>query len=264
MNNPQFDRLFDAAFEEAKTPGQDDRIVDHRDSWQRVQRRLAARRRGTGMRSMLNKLAMLAASLILGAFLFGNERAANAIEPITATIREYPSGLMSLLFGRSEDAPPSDAKTTPPPAYLEGLSFERINESILTATVTESQAKGLLSFRPPAFGYLPEGYSFDKAALYFYDDKEKADYAIYTFSSDHEDNLTVIMQRLKPGTSFGAKNAQDGITTRTVELSDGPAILMTANNQSSTLETISSGVHFSLSGKFDGETLVRIYEGMRS
>jgi len=263
MNNAQFDRLFDAAFEAADGPGSDNLTVDHRPSWQQVQKRLNARRRRKRMSSTLSKLAIVAASLVLGALLFGNDRAVKAIEPIYATIKEYPSGLMNLFFGREENDASSQAKTTPPPAHLEGLSYERLNDSTLAATVTEAQAGKLLSFRAPAFGYLPDGFSFENALLYFYDDKDRADYAIFRLVSERGENLTIVMQRVDPNTGLGAKNTPGGVSVQSLQLSEGPAILMTASDESSTLETIRNDIHFSISGQFARETLVRIYDGMK-
>ncbi|MFC4597517.1 DUF4367 domain-containing protein [Cohnella hongkongensis] len=263
MNNAQFDRLFDAAFEGADMPEKEGPSVDHRASWQRVRQRLNAQRRKKSIRSMLAKLAVVSASLALGAFLFGSDRAVKAIEPIYTTIKEYPSGLLNLIFGRDEHSAPYGAKTSPPPAHLEGLSFERVNDSTLMATVTEAQANSLLSFRPPAFEYLPEGVAFHNAVLYFQDGEEKANYAVFRLRSEQDDILSVVMQKVDARSSFGTRNTQDGISSQTLQLSDGPAILLTENDASSTLETITNGIRFSISGKFDVETLVRIYEGMR-
>jgi hypothetical protein len=263
MNNAQFDRLFDAAFEAADRPGSDNLTVDHRPSWQRMQKRLNSRRRKRRMSSTLSKLAIVAASLVLGAFLFGNDRAVKAIEPIYATIKEYPSGLMNLIFGREEGDASSQAKTAPPPAHLEGLSYERLNDSTLAATVTEAQAGKLLSFRTPAFGYLPDSFSFENALLIFHDGKERADYAIFQFVSERGENLAVIMQRVDPNTGLGAKNTPEGVSAQSLQLSEGPAILMTASDESSTLETIRNDIRFSISGKFTHETLVRIYDGLK-
>ncbi len=264
MNNAQMDRLFDAAFEAAHESGEDNLTVDHQASWQQVQRRLNARRRRRSMRSILSKLAIVAGSLSLGALLFGNDRAVKAIEPIYASIKEYPSGLMNLIFGRSDETEPSKAKTLPPPAHLEGLSFERLNDSTIVATVTEAQASSLLSFRAPAFGYLPAGFSFDHASLYFSEDKEKSDYAIFRFHSNLDSSLSVIMQRVGSGAGLGAKNIQDNVAVQSLQLDDEPAILITGEGGTSTLETITNGIHFAISGTFTGEELALIYEGMRS
>ncbi len=263
MNNAQMERLFDAAFEAAHESGEDNLTVDHQASWQQVQRRLNARRRRRSMRSILSKLAIVAGSLSLGALLFGNDRAVKAIEPIYATIKEYPSGLMNLIFGRSDETEPSKAKTLPPPAHLEGLSFERLNDSTIVATVTEAQAGKLLSFRTPTFGYLPAGFSFDKAFLYFYDGKDKSDYGIFNFKSENNEYLKVAMERIVSTSGLGAKKSLDGISTQSLQLKDGPAILMTANDENSTLEVISSGIEFSIVGKLDSATLIRIYEQMQ-
>ena len=263
MNNAQLERLFDAAFDAAHESDEDHLIVDHQASWKQVQRRLNARRRRKSMRSALSKLAIVAASLTLGALLFGNDRVVKAIQPIYATIKEYPSGLMNLIFGRPDETDSSTAKTAPPPAFLEGLQVQRINESTLAATVTEAQAVNLLSFRPPAFDYIPADLSFNNALLYFKDDRSKSDYAIFRFASDRAEKLTIVMQRVDPNVGLSAKNSLDGVSAQSLQLSGGPAILLTASDKRSTLETIRNDIHFSISGPFPGETLIRVYNGLK-
>ncbi len=263
MNKAQLDRLFDAAFDAADSPGGDNPTVDHRASWQRVQRRLNARRRRSSMRSALSKLAIVAASLVLGALLFGNNRVVKAIEPIYATIKEYPSGMMNLIFGRPDETDSSKAKTSPPPAHLEGLSFDRLNDSTIAATVTETQAGDLLSFRAPAFGYLPEGFSFDKALLYFYDGKDKADYGIFIFASDQGEKMTVVMQKVDSNTVLGGKNSSGAASVQSLRLGEGPAVLTIEENKNGTLETIRNGIHYSISGQFAGEVLFRVFEDIK-
>ncbi|MFC4302299.1 DUF4367 domain-containing protein [Cohnella boryungensis] len=262
MNKTQFDRLFDAAFE-ASHSAQDSMTVDHRASWDAVRQQLNARHRKSGRRSALSKLAIIAASLVLGAFLFGNERAVKAFQPLYATLKEYPSGIMGFFFGRDESSELPKAKTAPPPAHLEGLSFEQMNDSTLLASVTEAKAAKLLSFQAPVFGYLPAGYSFDHASLYFYDGRDKADQAIYAFKSEDGSFMTILIRKSNTNSHLGFKNTLQGVNVQQIPLGDGFGILTSLDGNNS-LEAAEHDLYITLSGRTSSEDLVRMYENMRT
>jgi hypothetical protein len=265
MNNSQLDHMFEAAFEAAaESHSHDDPTPDFRPSWLRVQQLLIKQRKRKSIRSRLSKLAVIAASLLLGAVIFGNTQIARAIEPIYATLKEYPSGMMGFFFGRAEDNDPTKAKTAPPPGYTEGLDIVEMNTNLHMATVTQAQASKLLSFRAPVFQFIPTGYSFYQAQIYFYDRKEQADQVIYTFTTEKEKAMSVIMQKMKPNTGLGTNNVAEGVTVEKIKLSNGPAILTSATNGSHSLETMKGDIHISMSGIVPANELIRMYEEMEN
>jgi len=265
MNDRQFDRLFDAAFEAAELPVHDGLKVDHRPSWERLRKKLRVKSRRSRARSGLSRLAILAATLILGAIIFGNDQTAKAIEPLYASLKEYPSGIIGFLFGREDDDKSSKAVTSAPPDYLEGLSYEKIGESTIeAASLSEAQAAKLLSFRAPSLEYLPKGFSFDVASLYFEDGREKADRAIYAFKSTNGDYLTLVAQRGKPNNGLGLKKTGEGIESKMIRVKDVQAILTQSTTfDTASLETIINDIYYSFSGKFSEEELIRIVEGLK-
>jgi hypothetical protein len=262
MNKDQFDRMFDAAFEVSPEPS-NDVSIDYRPSWHRVQQRLSARRKRKKILSRLSKLSVIAASTLIGAAIFGNTQATKAIDPIYATIKEYPSGILGFFMGRPEDLDASNAKTPPVPEHLEGLKVEKMNDNLLMATVSKAQASRLLSFEAPVFQYAPTNYSFYEAQVYFYNGNDKADQAIYQFSTEEERVMTVLLRKLPQDTTgFSMNAAVEGVNVSKIDLSDGPAILTSATNGSNSIETISHGIHITLSGIVPKDELIRMYEGM--
>jgi hypothetical protein len=227
-----------------------------------VQQQLITQRKRKSIQSKLSKLAIIVASLLLGAVIFGNTQAARAIEPIYATLKEYPSGVMGFFFGRAEDNDPSKAKTAPPPGYAESLDIVELNTDLHSAIVTQAQASKLLSFRAPVFQFIPTGYSFYQAQIYFYDHKERADQVIYSFTTDKDKAMSVIMQKTKPNTGLGTNNVAEGVTVKKIQLSDGPAILTSATNGSHSLETMVGDIHISMSGIVPANDLIRMFEEM--
>lgn len=262
MNKESFDRLFDTAFEISAQQPPDYTSVDHRPSWHRVQHQLIAKRRRTNIRTKLTRLSVVAASLLLGAVIFGNSQAVKALEPLYATLKEYPSGVMGFIFGRSEDTDTSKAKTLPPPEFAEGLDIQKVNEFIYTSSATEAQASKLLSFPAPVFHYLPAGYSFSQAQLYFINGHDLADEVAYIFLTEEGKTMTIFLKKLNEGTSLGMNSHAEGITVENIQLSSGPAILTTAQNGSSQLETIASGIQINMSGIIPSDELILLYEEM--
>ncbi|MCD9020883.1 DUF4367 domain-containing protein [Cohnella silvisoli] len=262
MNDAQFNRLFDAAFEVSAKQIHDEDFVDHRPSWMRVQQKLNSQRTRKGIRSKLSKLAVVAASLLIGAVIFGNTQAARAIEPLYATLKEYPSGFMSFFYGRAKDTDTSNAKTQQPPDFAQGLNIEKVNDFTYTAIVTEIQASKLLSIRVPVFRFIPTGYSFNQAQVYFYNGKEKSDHIIYQFLNDKQKIMNVSLQKMKPNSGLGTNTVEEGVTVKKIQLSNAPAVLTTATNGSSSLETIAGGLHVNMSGIVPSDELIRMYEEM--
>ncbi|XID92790.1 DUF4367 domain-containing protein [Paenibacillaceae bacterium WGS1546] len=260
MNDAHFERIFDAAFDDSAKKTGEIPTLDHRSSWLKVKQRLDARRRKRNLRARLAKLSVVAAAILIGAGLFGNDKAVRAIEPLYATLKEYPSGLMSFFFGRSADVDETKAKTAPPPDFLAGLESERLGDTLVSATVSPEQAERLLSFPMPEFRYLPTGYTLDNLILYFYDDRTQADQAYFSYYSEEETYLTIMMQKMKPNSSLGVPAPSEGVSVEKIQLGDVPAILTTTITGTSTLEIISDGVHFSAVGELPAEELIRVYK----
>jgi hypothetical protein len=262
MNNDPMERIFDAAFEASANQSQDDSI-DHRPSWLKVQRKLSARRTRKSIRSKLSKLALVAASILIGATIFGNNEAARAIDPVYAKLKQYPSGIVSFIFGRSADSAATIAKTPPPPEALEGLSVERVSDTtVMVKVFSRDHASKLVSFRAPSFPYIPTGYSFDLAQLYLSEGSEKADHAVYLFHTKEEKIMTVSLQKIEPNTGFGTNVPREGITVKPIQLDSGPAILTTTTNGSCAIETIVGGIFIHMSGIVASDELIRMAEEM--
>jgi len=261
MNNAQFDRLFDAAFEAAESSDPQLAAIDHRPSWEKVRKRLEARSRRSSLRSSLTKIAIVAASILLGAAVFGTDKAAKAIEPLYATLKEYPSGILSFIFEREGDKNGGQAKTDAPPEFLTGLTFEVVNENFTTAIANKQQASKLVSFPAPTIAFVPEGFTLEEVSLAFFDGKEKADQADYVFDTP-KGYYHVLFKKAVPGMSLATRSTAEGIAVESVKLSDGPGMLTTSAVGSVALETIARGVYISLSGKATVEETIAMYEGL--
>ncbi|MFC5530602.1 DUF4367 domain-containing protein [Cohnella yongneupensis] len=262
MNSAEFNQRFDAAFEAAtgdRAPAYPS--ADHRPSWERLQKKLSAQRRAKLTRSRLSKLAVLAAALMLGAFIFGNTMKVRAIEPFYSTLVETSSGMLTYFFGRAEDQDPSKAKTAPPPDFGQsdsyGLPMSR------TVQTNAKEVGKLVAFAPPDFRYVPEGYSLDQVQVSYYGDHERANSATYIYANDTGNTIIFDFFKLFGNTGLAENQGSEGIKVERIALKDGSGILYTASNGSTRLETVVDGVRISLSGILPKEQFLEVYEEMK-
>ncbi|MFC5470713.1 DUF4367 domain-containing protein [Cohnella suwonensis] len=265
MSKAGFEQGFEAAFDAAFETDAGDRdfaTPDPSASWRIVQERLAARRRRTGLRSAMTKLGIVAASLLVGALLFGNTDAAKAIDPVYTKIKTYPSGVIAYFFGRDSDEEAAKAKTPPPPDYLEGLTIDRVDGDFVYAIATQQQASRMLSFTAPAFRYVPDGYALHETQLEFANHKEKADYVYYSFMNDQGNFFSVGLRQLPPNSGIGPSISAEGVNVEQIQLSDSAATLTTTDRSSSIELLNKNGLYILISGLLTRDQVIRIYEEM--
>ena len=260
MNKTEFNQRFDAAFEAASRDGSSQPCPDYRPSWDKLQKKLIGRQRARRTRSKLSKLAVIAATLMLGAFIFGNTMTVRAIPPIMSTLYESSTGVLTYFFGRAEDKDPSKAITAPPPDVAQsGDAGQPIARTIETDA---EGARELLSFPAPVFSYLPEGYTLDKVQVQYFGDRERADLAAFLYYNKDGNAIVFSFTKLAGQTGLGENKAKEGIEVRKVELKDSTGVLVTARNGSTRLETIVNGLLISMSGIVPADQVLRIYDEM--
>lgn len=260
MNKQEFDRLYDAAFEAVARGGSPQPSTDYRPSWEKLQTKLGRYNRSRRMRSRMGKLAVFASALLLGAFIFGNTTYVRAIPPVFSTLYESSTGVLSYFFGRAEDQNPSKAKTPPPPDAMQSGS---VGHPVSTMIVTNAvEADELLSFPSPTFNYMPDGYRLNNVQVSYYGDKTRADAAVYMYVNEDGNQIAFSFFKLDGQTSLTANEGKEGIHVERVELGDGPGVLYTADNGSTRLETVASGLQVALSGILPADQMMRIYDGI--
>lgn len=256
MNDAEFNRSFDAAFELADRDGGTP-VPDYRPSWLRLQATLVKRRRSKVGRARLARLAVVVAALLVGALAMGGPSIVKAIQPMYAKLIETPSGVLSFVFGRDDDGRPTKAKTSPP--VEDDLGHIERSRMVVTDLAGAAEA---VSFAPPVFGYIPVGYSLDRVQLYYDGNRERANRAAYLFSDADGRVLAFTFKGLNAKTGASGLPASEGVTVRKVRLKDGTGILASATNGSTRLETVSGGVYIALSGMMTEEDAVKIYDEM--
>lgn len=260
MNKAEFNRMFDTAFDAVSREDSVPPIPDYRPSWEKLQKKLIKSNRTKRTRSKLSKLAVIAAALMLGAFIFGNTDKVRALTPLISTLYESSSGVLSYFFGRADDQDPSKARTAPPPDVAQSSNA---GLPVARTVVTDAEgAKEALSFPSPVFAYLPVGYELDNVQVQYLEDRERADSVAYIYLNREGNAIVFSFAKLAEQTALGGNQAKEGIEVKKIELRDGPGILVTASNGSTRLETISRGLMISMSGILPADQVLRVYDEM--
>ncbi|OBR65917.1 hypothetical protein A7K91_18285 [Paenibacillus oryzae] len=128
-----FDEAFDKAFESAVK--EQTFVPDSDESWLRVQQALAKKAKRN---AKLKLLPYVAASFLLGAFLFGTPAATSAFTPFIKSVAIYTDNVVNIIFG-TRDAKEVKPITAPPPEQ-EDNDMAEISEQ------TQSSGVSILSF----------------------------------------------------------------------------------------------------------------------
>lgn len=263
MNEADFNRRFDAAFEAAGSDAGAPIAPDYRPSWERIQAKLADQRRSRTFRSRIGRLAVVVVALIAVAFAVDGPRMVDAIEPVYAKIIETPTGVFSFVFGRDDSR--TTAKTPPPPASasFEGGSDSAAVPNSRTVVADAAGAAEAISFPAPSFGFVPAGYSFDRVYLTYAGDRERADSAAYVFRrADEERYMTFLFRKLEPNSGLSDSKPAEGVFVEKVRLKDTTGILTTTTSGSARLEAVIGNVFVSFSGIMTAEDVLRVYDEM--
>lgn len=167
MDNQRIDDLFDHIFDEALAEEiRDIEIPDPDSSWELLSPRIDSQARRRHLRSRLQLAGMLAAAMVLGAFLFGGPQRSEAFLPVTRILNEFRDDVLSLFQGDKNEMErePKGMLTSPPPPGVGPVMGEMRHEMTKEWKVFTSldEAGSTLQTSLPKLEYIPPGYSFSK------------------------------------------------------------------------------------------------------
>jgi len=180
MSNERYDDWFDEAFEEAfdRAASRSSLPTDNeskRQSWQQVKLQIERTNKKKQRLRRFHLSGVIAASMMLGAFVFSQPSITQALSPIYQQIVDWGDGITGQIFGKKEPVDTSKALTAPPPDLAPSSGQENTDQVPEAAIVesndvpftdtdeslTESQKRVL--FKIPEIGYTPEGFEFHEA-----------------------------------------------------------------------------------------------------
>ncbi|GIP31243.1 DUF4367 domain-containing protein [Paenibacillus sp. J2TS4] len=173
-NEEEWDRLLDSVFEDAVRENYRCEVPDPAPSWEKVRERLKAEKRKRVRRSWRIRVSAIAASLIIGAFIFGSPQMTNAFEPIGLMFKQLTGNMLSFFYGESGLEKQTEARTSPPP--LDDISPSphavgsdnsdadgpRVTNTLKT-TLEEARQRSAVPLLEPQ--YVIAGYKLDSVKL---------------------------------------------------------------------------------------------------
>lgn len=255
VNKEEFDRLFDQAFEESVqnhnfTP-------DAGPSWEKLQLQLAKKRR---RKSQLRALPYVAASFILGAFLFGTPTASNAFQPLFQAVVTIKDDVVRIVFG--EKSTSKVVPKTPPPPEEDNVIIHKTvpldgsSDTFETMSVkyeTWEEAMPYLDFHVPEVHYIAEGFHLMDVNLnYDQVDSPSPRVATITYINDEGFVYHITFQKILPGT-FYKIGGGTGVDVKTLEIGSIKNYISTTNDGTVAQEFIIDDIRVSIIGPLSHE-----------
>lgn len=265
----EFDKPFEDAFEEAVRGHRF--APDFEASWRRVEKRLARRRRN---RARLRALPYAAGAFLLGGLLFGSPPASRAFEPFYQHVKQWPQGVVSVVFGTDQRSEGHTVpKTAPPPEYepktdqgppeigIEGEGLEGVGTS--TTFATDEEAAAAADFKLPKIGYAPEGYAVEKILGFYPPPPAKKAYSVvWSYSDGGQGRYTINLQALAGNAKMSTEFRDRDGTLKTIRLHDTDAYLFITRDGWTSLEYMQGGVYTAIVGNLSEEELLKVGEGL--
>jgi len=255
VNKEEFDKLFDQAFEESVqnhnfTP-------DAGPSWEKLQSQLAKKKR---RKSQLRALPYIAASFILGAFLFGTPTASNAFQPLFQAVVTIKDDVVRIVFGEKNTN--NVVPKTPPPPGDDNVFIQETVPSDGSSAVFESkrvnyktweEAAPFLDFHVPEIHYIAEGFQLmDVNLIYDQVDSPSPRVAVITYINDEGFVYSITFQRILPGTFYKIGGGA-GIDVETLEIGNIKNYITTTKDGTVAQEFVIDDIRVSIIGPLSHE-----------
>jgi hypothetical protein len=259
MKKEDFDRLFDAAFEEAvktKLPA-----PDPDPSWQKIEVKL--KKHSWKRKPQLRLIPLVAAaSFILGAFIFGTPTVTKAFNPFIQTLKNIQSGVVSFIFGNDSE-PQGKAKTAPPP--IEPQEGEVLHESttIKTRYTTWDEASTQVAFPPLKIGYIPDAFKLNDVIV-FSDNGEKAKKAVLYYANPESNVAFMITFRmLERNESLTTGSDTSAGEFEKIEVNGLPGFLFKHQDGRTSLDYMSGNIVISIAGSLSEYQVTQIAKAIK-
>ncbi|KQN99866.1 DUF4367 domain-containing protein [Paenibacillus sp. Leaf72] len=269
MEDEENDPLFEKAFEKAIQQMPPAFHSTHHNSWQITQKKLKALNRRKRRNRALSYVALITASIMIGSFLFGTSAKTKAFSPIYQSIVELPGQMISFFFG-NQDKSDKGAKTIPP-EERDTSHDKSNNESSIhplsgqeshTISVMEDEVNNKLTFTPPSFPQLPEGYQLSRIDISVQPNDAKSNEVLYVFKNEEAKLLRVNLQQLESGSVVGSLASAASSTVEIIPLLRGKGYLTSMPNETKKLEFMLANLYIHIVGNLSKADLIAFAESM--
>lgn len=258
MNKDELDRQFDEAFDKAAFSSPNEFTTDYTPSWKKVKKQIRGMKKRRSRKKLFKNVSVIAASMLLGAMIFGNISVTKAFNPFYQSLKELPGEISTLFFGNQDKAAGDDAKTDPPTDGTSQSQDLNVGETKVIS-VTLEEAKEMVVFELPSFNYIPIGYEFKKTELFMLLGEGVSKKARFTFTNQTQ-SFWVTLNTLADDTNVGSGVSNTNIEE--VQLKYGKGYLSVSNDGSSKLEFLKRNIYIIILGKLQKDDIIKIAEEM--
>ncbi|MEK3885557.1 DUF4367 domain-containing protein [Paenibacillus sp. PL2-23] len=258
MNKEEFDERFDRAFQEKVKDHEF--VPDASESWLRVKKRIDRRYR---IRRQLRTLPYVAASFLLGAYIFGTPVATEAFKPVFQAYQVVIEGVQQMVFRsapqQTDFVSQNLPKTLPPPGYVDETSQQGTS-----ITVTKPSEIHDLAFPAPSIRYVPEAFSLHNIQLsQVVPGEGKYTHIHYGYARSDGMVLHVVVMKLPQGAAYSSGGGSEDIIMKPITIHGFEAFLYLEKDGWSMLEYMRDDMLVKISGPIDEDTIVRMAEELR-
>ncbi|THF84594.1 DUF4367 domain-containing protein [Cohnella fermenti] len=261
----EFDKLFDAAFDEAvkkhTAAPSPDRL------WEKTEQLL---HRKSKRRRRLRSLPLIACSFALGAFAFGAPKASEAFDPFFQKVKQFPEGIVNVIFGTAGNS--DGAKTAPPPEF-ETAAPAREEGAVADGTevgasdrqdqfTSWEEVRKLHDWLAPADSAIPAGYKRIRVTAIYESGSGRLGTVIGQYESSDGKELTIHIHKLVEKEGGGMAYDTSSGTLEKVVIKGEEAYLFLPADGYSTLDWISGKWRVSIVGHLEREALIALANGI--
>jgi hypothetical protein len=260
MNQEKFDEMFDEAFEAAAK--KHDFVPDSEASWEKVQKRLIRRYK---RKQFFKALPYIAASFVLGAFLFGTPITTKAFTPFFQNIKAIQQNVVSLIFG-SDEQTVTKPKTSPPneaPHASSAGHDVNAGETAQFSYTTWEEASSNLAFRPPNIMYIPDGFKISNVLNIVPHGTGKATTSIVNYANSSGKNYSITFRLVERNEKITSGLPKDGGKYEEIKINDAAAFLYETNDGSSSIEFMSGGIYICVLGNLSKAETQKVAQNIK-
>lgn len=266
MNRKDFDQLFDQAFDDAARSSQF--VPDPAPSWARIEKKLAQRAK---FRRRLKAVPYVAASFLLGAYIFGTPAVTTAFKPVIEAVSSIRDGVVEITVGK-KDGDTTVPKTAPPPGFVEeGDAPVQDGEDLSDSAVVSVKHKTIkeaakhLAFAAPELRYVPEAFELSSIETYQDGNKDKSDLLSiqYVNKSGNSGMYRITVRKWQKDMVMKITNDDPAIPTESIVLNGYEAYLQVTEDGSASVQYFADDLHVMIVGILGRDDAIRIAEGIR-
>jgi hypothetical protein len=262
MNSDNFDEKFEIAFKEASK--QHEFISpDYSPSWNKIKVKMDRRTRWKKIKASYAKLGIIAAAILLGAFIFGTPTPTKAFSPFFTLIKNLPGNVVSYVFGSHDSENNTKAKTQPPPDVNQGQGpidqKPEVSSNMSTKEIISmDEAKKRVSFQIPEISYIPDGFTQKNVVIFSNNSTTPVDQISINYINSNGKTYKLVMNKLKQDSMITSGTNKDSGSVEEVTINSGKAYLTIEKNQKVDFDFMFHQVFIVIVGDLTKDEVIKI------